>query len=234
MSRPPCTRASPTGSVKHPQRGQGHRSQVHLGVAGADRRQEGARAGPQPQEPARRWRSARKAGGLPVTQPGRVRGLHRRGRLRRRPGETGTQPEDPGDPPDPREDPECREGAHRPGPGKPGGAGDHLGARHRRPGRFRHRQTQISQDRADGRCRCRRPAHPHTAADTAVPLHAAAGRGRFRLPRTATAVPAEVDAGRRTTTSTPTSSAMRLDPARPRERPEAAEGGWHPAVQGPR
>ena len=43
-------------------------------------------------------------------------------------------------------------------------------------------QAALSQDRPDGRRRRRRPAHPHAAADAAVPLHAAADRGRPRLP----------------------------------------------------
>ena len=46
-------------------------------------------------------------------------------------------------------------------------------------------QAALPQDRADGRRRRRRPAHPHAAADAAVPLHAPAGGGRPRLPRPA-------------------------------------------------
>ena len=75
-----------------------------------DRGPQGARPGPLPQGPARRRRPARQAVGLPVDQPRRVRGLHRRGRLRRRLGPAGPRPADPGDPPDPRQDPQRREG----------------------------------------------------------------------------------------------------------------------------
>ena len=49
--------------------------------------------------------------------------------------------------------------------------------RHRHPRRVRPREAALSQDRPDGRRRRRRPAHPDAAADPAVPLHAAAGRG---------------------------------------------------------
>ncbi len=38
--------------------------------------------------------------------------------------------------------------------------------------RVRHRPAALPQDRADGRRRRRRPAHPHPAAHAAVPLHA--------------------------------------------------------------
>ena len=53
-------------------------------------------------------------------------------------------------------------------------------------------QAALPQDRADGRRRRRRPAHPHPAADPAVPLHAPAGRGRPRVPRAAPAVQDQV------------------------------------------
>ena len=50
--------------------------------------------------------------------------------------------------------------------------------RHRHRRGLRPRQAALPQDRADGRRRRRRPAHPHPAADPALPLHAPAGRGR--------------------------------------------------------
>ena len=62
-----------------PGRGQGHRPQVAVRGAGAHRGPQGARPGPRPQGPARRRRPARQAERLPVDQPRRVRGLHRRG-----------------------------------------------------------------------------------------------------------------------------------------------------------
>ena len=82
---------------------------------------------------------------------------------------------------------------HRPRPAEPGGAGHHLGARHRHPGRrVRPRPAALPQGRADGRRRRRRPAHPHPAAHAAVPLHARGRRAGPRLPRAAAALQAEV------------------------------------------
>ena len=68
-------------------------------------------------------------------------------------------------------------------------------------------KAQVPQDRADGRCRRRRHAHPHPAADPAVPVHEAAHRGRLRLPRAAAAVTASSGATRRTSSRSPTASA---------------------------
>ena len=51
-------------------------------------------------------------------------------------------------------------------------------------------QGPLPQDRADGRRRRRRHAHPDAAAHAAVPVHAAAHRGRLRLPGPAAALPA--------------------------------------------
>ena len=62
---------------------------------------------------------------------------------------------------------------------------------------FRHRQAALPQGRADGRRRRRRPPHQHPAADAAVPVHAAADRGRLRLHGAAAALPAALEqAGR--------------------------------------
>ena len=157
------------------------------------RRQEGARAGPLAQGPARRRRPARQAVGLPVQQPRGVRGLHRRGRLGRRLGPPGPRPAHPGDPPDPRQDPQRREGPHRQGPRQHRGAVDHLRARHGHPGGVQRRQAALPQGRADGRRRRRRPPHQHPAADAAVPLHAPAHRGRLRLHGPAAALPDPLD-----------------------------------------
>ena len=76
-----------------------------------------------------------------------------------------------------------------------GPGADHR-AGHRHPRRVRPGQAALPQDRADGRRRRRRPAHPHAAADAAVPVHAPADRGRPRLPRAAAAVQDQVAAGR--------------------------------------
>ena len=79
-------------------------------------------------------------------------------------------------------------------------------------------EGQVPQDRADGRCRRRRPAHHHPAAHPAVPLHAAAHRPRLRLPRAAAAVPAQVE-----------QRPARVRLQRPRARRPARPTGWPPA-----
>ena len=106
-----------------------------------------------------------------------------------------------------------------------------FGTGHRRG--LRHREGALPQDRADGRCRRRRPAHHHAAADPALPLHARAHRGRLRLPRPAAALPAQV-----------VERAARIRLQRPRARRAARrwrrrgqadpEGQRHPALQGSR
>ena len=53
-------------------------------------------------------------------------------------------------------------------------------------------QAQVPQDRADGRRRRRRPAHPDPAAHPAVPLHAGPDHARARLHGAAAAVPDQV------------------------------------------
>ena len=178
---------------KNPAEGKEIARKAHERVDRPARGSQGPRRGAQPQGPARRRQPARQARRLPVDQPRGVRALHRRGRLGRRPGQAGPRPADPGDPADPRQDPQRREGAHRPRAAEPGGAGDHLRAGHRHPGRrVRHRPAALPQDRADGRRRRRRPAHPHAAAHAAVPLHAGGRRAGPRLPRPAAAVQDQV------------------------------------------
>ena len=130
------------------------------------------------------------------TDPGALRGLRRRGRQRGRQRERRPRPDVPGDPADPRQDPQRREGTHRPGPEEQRGAGPHHGARHRHPRRLRHRQAPLPQDRADGGRRRRRPAHSHAVVDPALPVHAPARRRRARVPRTAPAVQDQMVAGR--------------------------------------
>ena len=92
-------------------------------------------------------------------RPGAQRDLHRRGRLGRRLGRAGPQPRDAGDPAAARQDPERREGAARPRARQQRGPGDDHGVRRRHRRGLRPRQGQVPQDRADGRCRRRRPAH---------------------------------------------------------------------------
>ena len=97
----------------------------------------------------------------------------------------------------------------------------------------RPRQAALPQDRADGRRRRRRSAHPHAAADAALPIHASPHRRGLRLPGAAATLQDQVVARRR---------GVRLQ--RPRARRAARsrrsrwtqdpEGGGHPAVQGSR
>ena len=107
----------------------------------AHRGAQGARPRPRPQ-------GLLESGGLPgkladcqSTDPERVRALHRRGRLGRRLGQGRPRPEVPGDPADPRQDPQRREGAHRPGAAEQRGAGADHRARHRHPRRLRRRRS---------------------------------------------------------------------------------------------
>ncbi len=176
-----------------PGRGQGHRAQGDRGRYRADRRAQGPRPRPQPQGPARWWRAARQARRLPVQQPRRVRAVRRRGQLGGRLGQGRPRPAYAGDPADPRQDPQRREGPHRPGAGQHRGAVDHLRPRHRHPRGLRPRQAALRQGHLDGRRRRRRPAHLHPAAHAAVPVHAAADRERPRLSGPAAAVQDQVD-----------------------------------------
>ena len=174
-----------------PQPGARHHPQGDPGGAGAHRRPQGARDDPA-QGPARGRRHARQAQGLPVEGPVALRDLHRRGRLGRRLRRAGPQPRDPGDPPAARQDPQRREGAARPRARQQRGAGDDHGVRRRHRRGLQPREGPVPQDRADGRCRCRRPAHHDAAAHPAVPLHAPAHRARLRVPRAAAALPPQV------------------------------------------
>jgi DNA gyrase subunit B len=70
-------------------------------------RAQGARADPA-QDRARHLQPARQARRLPGARPGQVRAFIGRGRLRRRLGQTGAQPREPGRPAAPGQDPERR------------------------------------------------------------------------------------------------------------------------------
>ena len=65
--------------------------------------------------------------------PGGHRAVHRRGRQRRRLGQAGARPQDPGDPADPRQDIERRLGQRRQDPRQPGDRRPHPGAGLRHP-----------------------------------------------------------------------------------------------------
>jgi DNA gyrase subunit B len=97
-----------------PDRGQGHRPQ---GVQqAASRASPPARRATSPARARACWSRRRLPASSPTAsrRPRGVRGLHRRGRLGRRLGQGRARPTDPGDPADPRQDPQRREGAHRP------------------------------------------------------------------------------------------------------------------------
>jgi DNA gyrase subunit B len=129
------------------------------GGPGPDRRAQGARAGP-----------AQVAAGVGGSLPGKLADCQstdpasasssssRATRPAARPSRAATRV--PGDPADPRQDPQRREGPDRPGAEEQRGPGADHRARHRHPRRLRHRQAALPQDRADGRRRRRRPAHP--------------------------------------------------------------------------
>ena len=72
----------------------------------------------------------RQARRLHREEPGAVRALHRRGRLRRRLGQAGPRPLDAGGAPAARQDPQRREGADRQGPAEQRDPGADHGARH--------------------------------------------------------------------------------------------------------
>ena len=153
--------------------------------------------------------AARQAGRLPQQRPGPLRGLHRGGRLApaARPSPAATRCSRRS----------CRSAARSSTSRRRGST---VSSRTPRSSRiitalgtgihdeFDLDQAALSQDRADGGRRRRRPAHPHAAADAAVPLHAAADRARPRLPRPAAALQDQVGPAAPSRSSpTPTASA---------------------------
>lgn len=132
-----------------------------------------------------------------------------------------------------RQDHQRREGPHRPGVEEHRGAGHHHRPGHRHPRRVRHHQAALSQDRADGRRRRRRPAHLDALVDSALPFHAAPDRKRARVLGATAAVQAEVAAQRpRIRLLRP--RARRLVGSRAEGRQEDQQGRRHSALQGPR
>ena len=113
------------------------------------------------------------------------------------------------------------------------GPGDDHGVRRRHRRGLQHREGQVPQDRADGRCRRRRPAHHDAAAHAAVPLHAPAHRARLRLPRAAAAVPPEV-VELRSRVRLLRQGARRAARGGTRGGQANPEGQRHPALQGSR
>ena len=96
-----------------PARGQADRRQDHRGRLGPRGRAQGPRPDPA-QVGAGNQLPAGQAGGLPGARSGQVRTVHRRGRFRRRLGQTGPQPREPGRAAAARQDPQCRTRPLRP------------------------------------------------------------------------------------------------------------------------
>ena len=110
--------------------------------------------------------------------PGQVRTVPGRGRQRRRLGQAGPQPPEPGDPAAEGQDPQRRARALRPDASAEGNRHADPGARHRhRPRGIQPREAALSQDRHHDRRRRRRRAYPHAAADLLLPADARADRG---------------------------------------------------------
>ena len=144
-----------------------------------------------------------------VDRPGQERAVHRRGRLRRRLGQAGARPRDPGDPAAAGQGAERRAGAlqkvlaNKELQDVVSALGCGMGDRVQR------RAAPLRQGHpADGR-RHRRPPHRHLAADLLLPPPAPAHRRRARLPGAAAALPDRLrqgDATGRSTTPTATGS----------------------------
>ena len=111
-----------------PGRGQRGDPQGGLGRPGPRRGAQGARPHA-PQVRAGELRAAGQARRLLDPRPLADRAVHRRGRLRRRLGQAGPRPRDPGRPPAARQDPQRREGADRQGPAEQRDPGADHGAR---------------------------------------------------------------------------------------------------------
>jgi DNA gyrase subunit B len=166
------TTSSATGS-RRTRRGQGHRPQGGAGAACAHRGPQGPRPRPQPQGPARSAAACPASSRLPVDDPRSARSSSSRATppaARRSAAATRA----------PRRS--CRSAARSSTSRRPASTrcwqNNEVQAiisalRHRHPRRLRHRtKAALPQDRADGRRRRRRPAHPHAAAHAAVPVHA--------------------------------------------------------------
>ena len=156
-----------------PGRGAGRRRQDRRGGAGARGGAQGARADAA-QDGDGRGEPAGQARRLPGEGPGEGRDLPRRGRQRRRLGEAGAEPGQPGGAAAPGQDPQRRAGALRPDAVEPGDRHADHRARHRhRARRVQPRQAPLPQGRHHDRRRRGRGAHPHAAAHVLLPADAA-------------------------------------------------------------
>ena len=132
---------------------------------------------------------ARQARRLPGTRPGQVGDFPGRGRFRRRLGQAGPQPREPGGAAVARQDPERRARPLRQDAGvRPDRHADHGARRRHRPRRLRHREDTLSPHRRDDRRRRRRRPHQDAAADLLLPADAAGDRARLSLYRPAAAL----------------------------------------------
>ena len=125
------------------------------------------------------------------TRAGRLRTLHRRGRLRRRQRQAGARPRDPGDPAAARQDPQRRLRRQGQADRQPAARRPDAGARlrHRRA-LSRGRSALLARHHHDRRRR-RRRAHRFAADHLLLPADAAADRRGPPLSRRAAALPAE-------------------------------------------
>ena len=152
--------------------------QDRRGGGGARGGAQGARADP-PQGRARDQLAARQARRLPGARSGEERAVPGRGRFRRRLGQAGAQPGQPGDPAAARQDPQRRAGAPRQDAGLGGDRhADHRTRHRHRPRGLRRRQVPLPQDHHHDRRRRRRQPHPHPAADVLLPADAGASSRR--------------------------------------------------------
>ena len=169
-------------------RGAADRPEDRRGRRGPRSRPQGPRADP-PQERARHLVPARQARRLPGARSGQVGDLPGRGRLRRRLGQAGAQPREPGGAAPARQDPQRRARPLRQDAGlRPDRHPDHRAGRRHRPRRLRHREDPLSPDHRDDRRRRRRRPHPHPAAHLLLPADAAGDRARLSLYRPAAAL----------------------------------------------
>ena len=174
-----------------PGRGAGRRRQDRRGGDRAGGGAQGARADAAQDGDGRR-EPAGQARRLPGEGPGEGRDLHRRGRQRRRLGQAGAEPRQPGGAAAPRQDPQRRAGALRPDADQPGDRHADHRARHRhRAGRVQPRQAALPQGRHHDRRRRGRGAYPHAAAHLLLPADARADRGGAPLHRPAAALQGE-------------------------------------------
>ncbi len=122
--------------------------------------------------------AARQADRLHAGERGRDRDLPGRGRQRRRLGQAGAQPGDPGGAAAARQDPERRQRLGRQAAAEPGAEGPDRGAGLRRRRPVRPRQAALRPGHHHDRRRCGRRAHRLVADD--VLLSRAAGAGAPR------------------------------------------------------